>query len=62
MPSLYGLTLDEARERLADCGLVLGNVYAAPSYEKKGTVVAQSPSAGSVISSALVSVDVYVGS
>lgn len=62
VPSLYGLTLDEARERLADCGLVLGNVYAAPSYEKKGTVVAQSPSAGSVISSALVSVDIYVGS
>ena len=62
VPSLYGLTLAEARERLADSGLVLGNVYAAPSGEKKGTVMAQSPAAGTSITSSVVSVDVYVGS
>ena len=62
VPSLYGLTLAEARERLADCGLVLGNVYAATSGEKKGTVMAQSPAAGTSITSSVVSVDVYVGS
>ena len=62
VPSLYGLTLEEARSRLADFGLVLGNVYAVPSNEKKGTVIAQSPSAGSSIASTLASVDVYVGS
>ena len=61
VPSLYGLTLGEARERLADYGLVLGNVYAAPSGEKKGTVIAQSPAAGASITASVVSVDVYVG-
>lgn len=62
VPSLYGLTLDEARQKLAEVGLVLGNVYAAGSSGKKGTIIAQSPSASSAITSTLVSVDVYVSS
>ena len=62
VPSLYGLTLDQARQKLAEVGLVLGNVYAAGSSGKKGTIIAQSPSASSAITSTLVSVDVYVSS
>ena len=61
VPSLYGLTLDEAREKLAEFGLVAGNVYATGDTGKRGRVIAQSPSAGSAISKALVSVDLYVG-
>lgn len=61
VPSLYGLTLNEAREKLAEVGLVVGNIYATGDTSKKGRVVAQSPSAGSAISQALVSVDLYVG-
>ena len=60
VPSLYGLTVDEAREKLKEYGLVCGNIYESVSTEAKGTVVAQSPSAGSAISASLVSVDIYV--
>ena len=62
VPSLYGLSIDEARKKLADCGLVCGNIYTASSTEPKGTVIAQSPSAGSALSPSLVSVDMYVSS
>ena len=62
VPSLYGLQLDEARERLADCGLVCGNVYTTSSTERKGTVIAQSPAAGTVLSPSIISVDMYVSS
>ena len=61
VPSLYGLTLDEAREKLAEVGLVMGKVYATGDSSKKGRVIAQSPSAGSTLSQSLVSVDIYVG-
>jgi len=60
VPSLYGLTVEAARERLAEYGLVIGNVYAADSNEPSGTVIAQSPSAESEINSSVVSVDMYV--
>ena len=62
MPLLYGLTLAEAREKLAEYGLVCGNVYAIPSKERSGTVIAQSLPAGSVLSGTSVSVDLYVSS
>ena len=62
VPSLHGLTLDEARQKLADVGLVLGKVYNTGDLGKNGRIVAQSPSAGSAISQTLVSVDVYIGS
>ena len=62
MPSLYGLTLTEAREKLAQYGLVCGNVYAVDSKERHGTVIAQSLPAGSVLSGTSVSVDLYVSS
>ncbi len=60
VPSLYGFTVDEARKKLAEVGLVVGNVYAADSNEPSGTVIAQSPSADTPISSSVVSVDMYV--
>ena len=60
VPSLYGLSVDEAREKLKDYGLVCGNVYDAGSTESGRTVIAQSPAAGSAISPSLVSVDIYV--
>ena len=60
VPSLYGFTVEEARKKLAEYGLVVGNVYAAKSNEPSGTVIAQSPSAGEVISPDIVSVDMYV--
>ena len=62
VPSLYGLTVDEARERLKDYGLVCGNIYDAGNSGVKGTVAAQMPTAGSAISASLVSVDIYVSS
>ncbi len=62
VPSLYGLTLAEAKKRLAECGLVAGAVYAAESNEPSGLVISQSPSAGTPIDSAVVSVDMYVSS
>lgn len=60
VPSLYGLTVDEAREKLSEVGLVVGNIYAADSNEPSGTVIAQSPGADTPISSSVVSVDMYV--
>ncbi len=62
VPSLYGLTLAEARQKLAEVGLVPGKLYAAGGSSGKGRIVAQSPRAGSAISQSLVSVDLYVGS
>lgn len=62
VPSLYGLTLNEARQRLSEYGLVAGNIYAVDSREPSGTVVSQSPAAGEAIEPGLVGVDMYVSS
>ncbi len=62
VPDLYGLNIEEAREKLAEYGLVLGKIYAVANGAPSGTVIAQSPIAGTPISAGLVSVDVYVSS
>lgn len=62
VPSLYGLTLDEARRILREYGLICGNIYTVASSEASGTVVAQSPTAGSVITPSRLTVDIYVSS
>lgn len=62
MPDLYGLSIDEARARLAQVGLVCGNIYAVSSGVAGGTVVAQSIVAGAPIPAGTVSVDIYVSS
>ena len=62
VPDLYGLTLEEARERLAEVGLVCGEIYSVQSGAGKTTIVSQSIAAGTPITSGVVSVDVYVSS
>ncbi|MBO5845730.1 MAG: PASTA domain-containing protein [Clostridia bacterium] len=62
MPDLYGLSIDEARERLSSVGLVCGNIYAVSSGATYGVVVAQSIVAGVPIPVGTVSVDIYVSS
>ncbi|MBO5416568.1 MAG: PASTA domain-containing protein [Clostridia bacterium] len=62
VPDLYGLTVEEAREKLAEYGLVCGNIYAVANGAPSGTVIAQSPIPETPITSGLVSVDIYVSS
>ena len=62
VPDLSGLTVDEARERLAEVGLVIGRIYSIQNGDKKNTVLSQSVAAGEPIYSGTVSVDIYVGS
>lgn len=62
IPSLYGLTVDEAREKLSLVGLVIGNIYAVAHAAPKGTVVAQSLLPELPLPSDVYSVDVYVSS
>ena len=62
VPDLYGLTVDQAREALAEVGLVCGTVYTVQSTERRATVVSQSISAGTPITAGIVSVDIYVSS
>ncbi len=62
IPSLYGLSVDEAREKLALVGLVIGNIYAVANAAPSGTVVAQSLLPEMPVPSDVYSVDVYVSS
>lgn len=62
VPSLYGLSVAEATARLREYGLVLGTVTRVSDNPKGGTIVAQSPLPDTPITSAIVSVDVYLGS
>ena len=60
MPDLYGLTIEEAKSRLAEVGLVCGSIYAVANGASHGTVIAQSLIAGAPITPGTVSVDIYV--
>lgn len=62
VPDLYGMTIDEAQRRLAEAGLVLGGIYHVSSATPTGTVVTQTPIAGTPITSSVISVDIYVSS
>ena len=62
VPDLYGLTTEEAAQKLSEVGLVLGNIYSVSSGAPKGTVVTQAPVAGTPITSSITSVDVYISS
>lgn len=62
VPDLYGLTAEEAEKRLAEVGLVLGSIYSVSSGAPKGTVVTQTPIAGTFITSSITSVDIYISS
>ena len=62
VPNLYGLTVEEARAKLAEVGLVCGTVYNVQNTAGKLTVVSQSVAAGTPINSGIVSIDIYVSS
>ena len=62
IPDLHSLSLEEAKERLNEFGLVIGKVYAVANAAPSGTVVAQFPPAKTPITSDIYSVDVYVSS
>ncbi len=62
VPSLYGMTLAEAQKKLREYGLVLGTVTSSGNGSTHGTVVAQSPLPDTPITSATVSVDIYLDS
>lgn len=62
VPQLYGLTVEEARLRLAEVGLVCGRIYSVQSGSGVATVVSQSVAAGTPITSGTVSIDIYVSS
>ncbi len=62
MPDLYGLSIDAAKAKLAEFGLVCGNIYAVANGAPGGTVIAQSILPGAPIDAGTVSVDIYVSS
>ena len=62
IPSLYGLSLAEAEQRLREYGLVLGTVTATTGDASHGTVVAQSPLPDTPIVAGTVSVDITLDS
>ncbi len=50
VPSVTGLTLDQAEARLLAAGIIVGNVSYAQSFSPEDTVIFQSTGAGEVIS------------
>ncbi len=60
VPELYGLTVSEAEKRLAEVGLVVGGIYSVSSGAPSGTVIAQTPVAGTPITSSVNYVDLYI--
>ena len=62
VPDLYGLTVEEAAEKLKSVGLVIGNIYAVSSGAPTGTVISQAILPFTPITSNITSVDIYVSS
>lgn len=62
VPDLYGMTVEQARQKLCEVGIVIGSVYSVSSGAPSGTVVAQSPTPSSPILSSVTSVDLYISS
>ncbi len=62
VPDLWGLTQDEAKQKLMSQGLVLGGIFSAQSGAPKGTVISQYPAPGTLITSNITSVDIYISS
>ena len=50
VPSVTGMTLDQAEARLLAAGIIVGNVSYAQSFSPEGTVIFQSSGSGEVIS------------
>ncbi len=62
VPDLYGLTVEEAKNKLYEVGLVLGGIFSVSSGAPQGTVVTQTPAAGTPITSSITSVDIFISS
>lgn len=62
MPDLYGLSIEQAKQKLAEYGLVVGNVYGVANGAPKGTVISQSVLPETPIKSGIISIDIYVSS
>lgn len=62
VPDLYGLTVAEATQKLAEVGLVVGSVYSVSSGAPSGIVITQTPIAGTPITSSINYVDLYISS
>jgi len=62
VPDLYGLSLKQAEQALRQQGLVVGDIHTIEGAAPRGTVITQSPHPGAPITSATVSVDLYVTS
>ena len=60
VPDLYGLSAEEARKKLLSVGLTVSSVYSVSSAAKSGTVIYQSPIAGTPITSAVTSVELHI--
>ncbi len=62
VPNLCGLSYADAVARLRDVGLVVGSLYSVEHAAPSGTVIEQTPVAGTPITSSTVSVDLYLSS
>ena len=60
VPELLGLSYADAIARLREHGLVVGSLTSVHSAAPHGTVIQQSPAAGTPITSSTVSVDLYL--
>lgn len=60
VPELLGLSYADAIARLREVGLVVGSLTSIDSAAPRGTVIEQSPAAGTPITSSTVSVDLYL--
>ncbi len=62
IPDLYGLNTAQARDKLSEYGLVIGNIFTVESAAAAGCVVTQAPRAGTPITSSITAVDIYISS
>jgi len=62
VPDLYGMSTEEAAQKLREFGLIVGKCYPIANASPKGTVIAQSPLPGAPITSATVEVHLYISS
>ena len=60
VPDLYGMSIEEATEALRGVGLALSRVNTTSSAAKSGTVIAQTPAAGTPITSSINSVELHI--
>ena len=60
VPDLYGMTVEQAKEKLYSVGLTVSSVYSVASGAKAQTVISQAPIAGTPITSSITSVELHI--